>query len=203
MLIYRTKLCLANVSDMVILENRQDDMLCDRHGCPAYVSPEIVNLNAPLYSGKGADVWSLGVLLYVSLMGKYPFYDVTPARLFYKIRQGTFRIPLDGRTSAEVRALLRALLRKDPKERPSASILLGLPWLQTGGASDRVRLAVKERIEKIKNTQPSLLEDQVVPILSEDRPTDDMRIGRMIPSVVGYITDICPEWYGTVTVSEL
>jgi tribbles-like protein len=198
MLIYRTKLCLSNVSDMVILENRQDDMLCDRHGCPAYVSPEILNLNAPLYSGKGADVWSLGVLLYVSLMGKYPFYDVTPARLFYKIRRGTFRIPLDGRTSAEVRALLRALIRKDPKERPSVAILLGLPWLQTGGASDRVRFVDKES----KAIQP-WMEEQVVPILSEDRrPKDDMGIGRMIPSVVGYITDICPDWYRTAIVSE-
>jgi serine/threonine protein kinase len=200
---------MGNVTDMVVLENRQDDMLCDRHGCPAYVSPEILNLNAPLYSGKAADVWSLGVLLYVSLMGKYPFYDAITARLFYKIRRGTFRIPSDGSTSAEVRALLRGLLRSAPKERPSASILLGLPWLQTGGASDRVRLAAKERIDKRKAAQPSL-EDQVVPILSEDRPKDDdddddddMRIGRMIPSVVGYITDICPGWYRTATVSEL
>jgi serine/threonine protein kinase len=164
---------------MVVLENRQDDMMCDRHGNPAYVSPELLNLNS-LYSGKAADVWSLGVLLYVSLIGKYPFYDTTPVRLFYKIRQGTFRIPLDGSTSAEVRALLRVIIRKDPKERPSASILLGLPWLQTGGASDRVRFVEKES----KAIQP-WMEEQVVPILSEDIPKDD--------GVTGYITDICPD----------
>lgn len=44
--------------------------LIDRHGCPAYASPEIVSRSIPGnnkktgYSGKASDIWSLGVMLY-------------------------------------------------------------------------------------------------------------------------------------------
>ena len=40
-------------------------------GTPNYMAPEIIN-NVP-YSGQEADVWALGVLLYVALCGYYPF----------------------------------------------------------------------------------------------------------------------------------
>lgn len=40
-------------------------------GTPAYMAPEIVNKQE--YHGKPADIWALGVLLYVLLYGKFPF----------------------------------------------------------------------------------------------------------------------------------
>jgi len=36
------------------------------------MSPEIFKRNAT-YKGDKADVWALGVVLYVSLVGKFPF----------------------------------------------------------------------------------------------------------------------------------
>uniref|UniRef100_A0A915IP77 Protein kinase domain-containing protein n=1 Tax=Romanomermis culicivorax TaxID=13658 RepID=A0A915IP77_ROMCU len=82
------------------------------------------------YSGKPADMWSLGVLLYVMLVGRYPFYDTTPVGLFLKIRSAQFGVPL---TSSEVpyelRCTVRFLLRKDPDERLSAIQLLRLPCI--------------------------------------------------------------------------
>ena len=45
-----------------MLDNPTEDLLHDKRGCPAYVSPEILRANTT-YSGKAADMWSLGVIL--------------------------------------------------------------------------------------------------------------------------------------------
>ncbi|KAG7270198.1 hypothetical protein CRUP_035930 [Coryphaenoides rupestris] len=99
--------------------------MSDTHGCPAYVSPEILSGSAP-YSGKMADVWSLGVMLYTMLVGRYPFHDPDPATLFSKIRRGQCCLP-EG-LSPGARCLLQSLLRKEPAERLTAAELLAHPW---------------------------------------------------------------------------
>ena len=67
--IYRTTLKLESLEDAVVLENDEHDLLSDKHGCPAYVSPEILRRDA-LYSGRAADMWGLGVMLYTMLVGR-------------------------------------------------------------------------------------------------------------------------------------
>lgn len=83
---------LASPIELHVLPDPFDDRLSDRHGCPAYVSPEIVSLNETTYGGRAADMWSAGVLLYVMFIGRYPFYDNTAVRLFEKIRRGDVRL---------------------------------------------------------------------------------------------------------------
>lgn len=46
----RTLLKLDSLDDACVLEE-EDDMLSDKHGCPAYASPEILN-STSAYSGK-------------------------------------------------------------------------------------------------------------------------------------------------------
>ena len=57
------------MEDAVVLEDYADDLLSDKHGCPAYVSPEILRSNTQ-YSGRAADMWGLGVMLYTMLVGR-------------------------------------------------------------------------------------------------------------------------------------
>lgn len=119
---------LDNVDEVMICDTLDNDLINDRHGCPAYVSPEILDLSNKGYSGKAADVWSLGVLLYVMLMGRYPFYDQTPSGLFEKIRSD--KVPLNEQCglSLEVRLLIKSFLRKLPHERPTVHDILPYPW---------------------------------------------------------------------------
>ena len=120
----RSHVVLESLEDASILSS-DDDSLCDKHGCPAYVSPEILNTSSS-YSGKCADIWSLGVILYTMLVGRYPFHDKDPSVLFGKIRCGKFNIP--DSVSPQAKCLIRSLMRVDPTERLTADEVLEHPW---------------------------------------------------------------------------
>ncbi|KAM4705443.1 tribbles homolog 1 [Rhinophrynus dorsalis] len=123
----RTQLRLESLEDAHIMKG-EDDALSDKHGCPAYVSPEILNTTGT-YSGRCADVWSLGVMLYTLLVGRYPFHDSDPSALFSKIRRGQYCIP--DHVSPKARCLIRSLLRKEPSERLTAEEILLHPWFES------------------------------------------------------------------------
>ncbi|KAF7383357.1 hypothetical protein HZH66_012707 [Vespula vulgaris] len=121
----KTQLRLESLEDAVIVD-KEDDKLTDRRGCPAYVAPEVLR-SGRAYSGKAADIWSLGVLLYTMLVGRYPFNDAEHASLFAKISRGQFAVPEC--LSPRARCLIRSLLRKEPSERPDAEDVPLHPWL--------------------------------------------------------------------------
>ncbi|XP_013871493.1 tribbles homolog 2 [Austrofundulus limnaeus] len=161
---YRTHLALLGLNDIVLLHgNPDDDLLTDRHGCPAYVGPELLTNGNRSYSGRAADIWSLGVSLYTMLIGRYPFQDTQPAALFAKIRRGVFSLP--GWLSSPARCLIGCMLRREPAERLKASELLMHPWL--AGAP-----AQHHNMNKTQHDQSSAQNrredgDQVVPTWTE------------------------------------
>jgi len=135
----RTEVKLESLEDAVVLEDYADDLLSDKHGCPAYVSPEILRTNTR-YSGRAADMWGLGVMLYTMLVGRYPFHGAEHSGLFAKIRRGHFSLP--DSLSSRAKCLIRCLLRKEPGERISTEDVLVHPWLvgshrERGGGSRR------------------------------------------------------------------
>ncbi|XP_039215765.1 tribbles homolog 1 isoform X1 [Crotalus tigris] len=146
----RRQLRLESLEDTHIMKG-EDDALSDKHGCPAYVSPEILNTTGT-YSGKSADVWSLGVMLYTLLVGRYPFHDSDPTALFSKIRRGQFCIP--DQVSPKARCLIRSLLRREPSERLTAPEILLHPWfdavLESGYADQDVRISDQVVPEQLK-----------------------------------------------------
>nr|KAG5694805.1 hypothetical protein BaRGS_019182 [Batillaria attramentaria] len=125
----KTTLQLEGLEDAVVLSDDDLDVLKDKHGCPAYVSPEILSASEAGYSGKSADVWSLGVMLYTMLVGRYPFHDSQPLALFGKIRRGQFHIP--DSVSTKAKCLIRCLLRRDPADRLDVGEILSHPWFRS------------------------------------------------------------------------
>ena len=57
-------------------------------GTPSYMSPEIVNKKD--YWGSAADVWAIGVLLFVMLTGQVPFKSTQEKDLYRKITKGVY-----------------------------------------------------------------------------------------------------------------
>jgi len=118
----RSILCLHHLDDAKLLD--PTGQLTDRHGCPAYVCPEMLQPGS--YSGKAADMWSLGIILYTLLVGHYPFFDTNPQTLFSKIRSGYYHIP--DHVSYLARSLISSLLTYEPNKRPSPEAILHHPW---------------------------------------------------------------------------
>lgn len=119
----RTVLKLTDLDDAALLP--QGGLLEDRHGCPAYVAPEMLQPGS--YLGMAADMWSAGIILFTLLVGHYPFFDTNPQSLFAKIRSGSYHIP--EHVSHPARSLISSLLCYDPVQRPSAEAVAAHPWL--------------------------------------------------------------------------
>ncbi|XP_054641475.1 tribbles homolog 3-like [Dunckerocampus dactyliophorus] len=158
---FRTRVALLGLNDCVVLQH-DDDSLTDRHGCPAYVGPELLASNKASYSGRAADIWSLGVSLYTMLIGRYPFQDTRPAALFAKIRRGAFSLP--GWLSPQAKCLIGCMLRKSPAERLEASELLAHPWLSSQCMSLRVGQRGSSRALQRRQEE----DDQVVPTFTKE-----------------------------------
>lgn len=152
----RTQLKLDGLEDACVL-NSDSDWLADKHGCPAYVSPEILNTNDS-YSGKAADSWSLGVMLYTMLIGRYPFHDIEPSALFGKIRRGQYSIP--DTISSRAKCLIRSLLRMLPSERLTAAEILQHPWFNSGA---RLHGNAKSEKKTVDQTVPDVPVDEDEP----------------------------------------
>jgi hypothetical protein len=86
-------------------------------GTPSYMPPEIVNKEK--YIAQCSDVWSLGVLLYAMLYGRFPFQGKDDKKLFELINKGEVKFPEDIIVSENIKNLLKKILNVNPKLRPS------------------------------------------------------------------------------------
>lgn len=94
-------------------------------GTPTYMAPEIIGRKE--YSGPPADIWALGILLYVMLAGVFPFRAPTDRELFKKIEKGVFSVP--SHISNGPRTLINKILNLDPYKRPEANEILKDSWI--------------------------------------------------------------------------
>lgn len=96
-------------------------------GTPPYMSPELA-AGQP-YSGMSADIWALGVALYLMLCGKFPFKAGNEKELYRLIQQGKYKV---GATmSSEAKSLLEGMLRKEENARWTAQDILQSEWVKT------------------------------------------------------------------------
>ncbi|CAI7796739.1 unnamed protein product, partial [Closterium sp. NIES-54] len=98
-------------------------------GSPAYVAPEVA---AGLPVSFPADVWGIGICLYMVLSGgQLPFSGRRTRLLLLNIRRA--QLPMGTAAwvsvSGEAKDVVRRLLAADPKHRPSAKEVLRMPWV--------------------------------------------------------------------------
>ena len=69
------------------------------------------------YDGIKVDVWSMGIVLYILLVGNYPFKGKDQELLYHNIMEGNFEIP--DYISLGAQNLITKILNIDPFYRPT------------------------------------------------------------------------------------
>lgn len=128
---------------MVSPEDDSEFKLCDfglaciagddqvlRCGSPGYVAPEILMKKA--YNNK-VDIFSSGIILYIILSGRAPFYGKTSSEILIKNKECRlqFHDKYWRHVSKEGVDMVLKLTDPDPNTRVSADSALRHPWLQS------------------------------------------------------------------------
>jgi len=110
-------------------------------GSPYWMAPEVISVQ----KGKGegydfkADIWSLAITAIEFAEGKPPLFDIASLRVIFLIpARSPPTLAEPQKWSSEFNDFLSVCLQKDPNKRPSASSLLGHPFVQRGLNKDEV-----------------------------------------------------------------
>ncbi|KAJ0534343.1 putative protein kinase CAMK-CDPK family [Helianthus annuus] len=109
-------------------------------GSAYYVAPEVLRRK----SGPESDVWSIGVITYILLCGRRPFWDKTEDGIFKEVLRNKpdFRRKPWPSISTSAKDFVRKLLVKDPRARLTAAQALSHPWVREGGNASEIPLDI-------------------------------------------------------------
>ncbi|KAI3966105.1 hypothetical protein MKW92_044683 [Papaver armeniacum] len=93
-----------------------------------FLAPEVLRQNY----GPEADIWSAGVILYIMLGGRFPFFARDEQSLEAQIRNGQVDMRTNPwqRVSDSAKYLIRNMLQVDASKRLTAQQILDHPWLR-------------------------------------------------------------------------
>ena len=148
-------------------------------GSSYYIAPEVLKQN---YNEK-CDTWSVGIILYMALVGKAPFDGKDDDEIIHKIAKANYNNK-DSKLlnhSLEVRDLLSKLLEKDINKRFSAKEALEHPWFEKFGGRSLFSNYKKEEVEPyinnlFKYSFNSKIQQLVIAFLVHNLPSNDSSI---------------------------
>ena len=104
-------------------------------GTPHYMDPDLIQKKN--YYAHAADVWATGVILFILLSGKMPFYAEFEGDLVRRVQGGKFAWPrnfrqgsvnIEEQLSSQVKNLIKRIFEPNPELRLSAEQLLKEGW---------------------------------------------------------------------------
>ncbi|GLT41786.1 hypothetical protein SLA2020_158290 [Shorea laevis] len=126
------------------------DVFKDIVGSAYYIAPEVLRRRY----GPEADIWSIGVMLYILLCGVPPFWAESENGIFNAILRGHIDFTSDPwpSISPQAKDLVRKMLTSDPKQRLTAIQVLSHPWIKEDGEAPDTPLdnAVLSRLKQFK-----------------------------------------------------
>ncbi|XP_062189143.1 calcium-dependent protein kinase 18 isoform X2 [Phragmites australis] len=109
-------------------------------GSAYYVAPEVLKRK----SGPESDVWSIGVITYILLCGRRPFWDKTEDGIFKEVLKNKpdFRRKPWPNITPSAKDFVQKLLVKDPRARLTAAQALSHEWVREGGQASEIPLDI-------------------------------------------------------------
>lgn len=96
-------------------------------GTPNYIAPEVIE--GKTGHSYEVDIWSLGVVIYTLLVGKPPFETSNVKKTYSRIKTNSYNFPDHIEVSEDAKDLIKKILVKDPKKRPSLDDILSHSFL--------------------------------------------------------------------------
>ena len=93
-------------------------------GTPNYIAPEVIDGGAGGGHSYEVDIWAIGIIIYIFIVGKPPFETNDLKQTYKRIKSIQFDFPEDVHISTAAKNLIRRLLVRDPKKRPSLNDIL-------------------------------------------------------------------------------
>ena len=103
---------------------KNNQLLKTACGSPCYAPPEMIKEES--YNGAESDIWSSGIILYLMLCGKLPFYHEQNEIMYEQILSGKFEHP--NYLSDNAKDLLDKIIEVDPKKRLNFEQIKSHPW---------------------------------------------------------------------------
>jgi len=124
-------------------------------GSVSHLAPE--QITGTVYSGEKIDIWSMGIILYLMVMGRAPFQAESPEELLEHIKEGQYLKPTEGVISEECCAVIDSMLQVEQQARKPLVELKEMAWME--GARERLVLAHGEFSLTHRTTEPAFLDD--------------------------------------------
>lgn len=129
-------LCGENLEDLKIADFGLSKMLLPKEkmdtacGTLSYVAPEVLTMQG---YDKAADMWSVGVIMFLLVCGKLPFDGDDHEEIIRNTIQAEVRVSpgVWNKLSEDAKSLLVAMLNKDPRHRITAREALKHPYILT------------------------------------------------------------------------
>eukprot|EP01061_Rhynchopus_euleeides_P039033 TRINITY_DN6694_c0_g2_i1.p1 TRINITY_DN6694_c0_g2~~TRINITY_DN6694_c0_g2_i1.p1 ORF type:complete len:423 (+),score=116.80 TRINITY_DN6694_c0_g2_i1:310-1578(+) len=155
---------LCRLHKASLFRSAEDELEFSAVGTLQYLPPEC--LNHSKHDAFKADLWSLGVVIYVMITGKFPFYDEETATLQRLICNGVKSITGLDTLTPEAQALVVSLIQVDPMQRASLADVWVADWLD----------------EAVRDLGEILANESVLPVGAVLYGRHDLRSAPLFPS---------------------
>ena len=156
-------------------------------GTPNYIAPEI------LEGKKGhsfeVDIWSIGIILYVLLIGKFPFETNTAKETYKRIRMKNYSFPQGEKISEPAKELIESILVLEPHKRPSLQEILESDFMTMGrsipNSLPQSTLACPPPTNFIKQYIPNIGSDGIIMNFVSKKPKKKIKLEDFSSQYIG------------------